>query len=131
MTRQTNMSSDLGSLMSKYVEILIVVSVYWVVSISMVFLNKELLSAKNINLNAPLFITLFQCSCSAMICIMAGILVKKRKRLGRYIPIKIDTVNLATLVSVLPLSMMFVSMITFNNLCLKYVGVSFYFVSRS
>jgi len=62
---------------------------------------------------------------------MAGILVKKSKKWGRYIPIKIDTVNVATLVSVLPLSIIFVSMITFNNLCLKYVGVAFYFVSRS
>jgi GDP-fucose transporter C1 len=33
--------------------------------------------------------------------------------------------------SVLPLSVMFVAMITFNNLCLKYVGVAFYFVGRS
>ena len=32
---------------------------------------------------------------------------------------------------VLPLSVVFVAMITFNNLCLKYVGVSFYYVSRS
>lgn len=30
-------------------------------------------------------------------------------------------------VQVLPLSMMFVAMIAFNNLCLKYVGVSFYY----
>lgn len=32
---------------------------------------------------------------------------------------------------VLPLSFVFVAMITFNNLCLKYVGVSFYYVGRS
>ena len=32
---------------------------------------------------------------------------------------------------VLPLSVVFVAMITFNNLCLKYVGVSFYYISRS
>ena len=31
----------------------------------------------------------------------------------------------------LPLSVVFVAMITFNNLCLKYVGVSFYYISRS
>lgn len=28
--------------------------------------------------------------------------------------------------SVLPLSVVFIGMITFNNLCLKYVGVAFY-----
>jgi GDP-fucose transporter C1 len=32
---------------------------------------------------------------------------------------------------VLPLSIIFVAMITFNNLCLKYVGVSFYYIGRS
>lgn len=32
---------------------------------------------------------------------------------------------------VLPLSIVFVAMIAFNNLCLKYVGVSFYYVGRS
>ena len=31
----------------------------------------------------------------------------------------------------MPLSLIFVSMITFNNLCLKYVKVSFYLVARS
>ncbi len=31
----------------------------------------------------------------------------------------------------LPLSVVFVAMITFNNLCLKYVGVSFYYIGRS
>lgn len=34
-------------------------------------------------------------------------------------------------IQVLPLSVVFVAMITFNNLCLKHVGVSFYYVGRS
>ena len=32
---------------------------------------------------------------------------------------------------VLPLSVVFVAMIAFNNLCLQYVGVSFYYMGRS
>ena len=36
-----------------------------------------------------------------------------------------------TFLQVLPLSIVFVGMITFNNLCLKYLGVSFYNVGRS
>ena len=32
---------------------------------------------------------------------------------------------------VLPLSFVFVAMIAFNNLCLKYVDVSFYYIGRS
>uniref|UniRef100_A0AC35U0C1 TPT domain-containing protein n=1 Tax=Rhabditophanes sp. KR3021 TaxID=114890 RepID=A0AC35U0C1_9BILA len=34
-------------------------------------------------------------------------------------------------IKVLPLSIVFVAMITLNNLCLQYVGVSFYYVGRS
>ena len=39
------------------------------------------------------------------------------------------TLSLST--QVLPLSVVFVGMITFNNLCLKHLGVSFYNVGRS
>lgn len=131
MTPDKGYHGSKKSLAAKYTEIVVVVSVYWIVSISMVFLNKQLLSGKSINLDAPLFVTIFQCVCSCSICIIAGIASKKNKRLAQWIPLKIDTVNLATLVSVLPLSLMFVCMITFNNLCLKYVGVAFYFVGRS
>ena len=119
------------SLANKYLEIFVVVSIYWIVSISMVFLNKQLLSGKSINLDAPLFVTLYQCLCSAGICVLAAVASKQSKRLSMWIPLKIDSFNLSTLVSVLPLSLMFVCMITFNNLCLKYVGVAFYFVGRS
>lgn len=37
------------------------------------------------------------------------------------------TINL----QVLPLSLLFTGMIATNNLCLKYVGVAFYYVGRS
>ncbi|KAK5874348.1 hypothetical protein PBY51_019302 [Eleginops maclovinus] len=39
--------------------------------------------------------------------------------------------DLKTSREVLPLSIVFISMITFNNLCLKHVGVAFYTVGRS
>lgn len=118
------------SLTAKYLEIAAVVSAYWIVSISMVFLNKQLLSGKTVKLEAPLFITLYQCLCSAMICVGAGWAAKESPRVKRVIPIRLE-LKASTLVSVLPLSLMFVCMITFNNLCLKYVGVAFYFVGRS
>ncbi len=42
------------------------------------------------------------------------------------------TVNLRiSCLQVAPLSIVFVAMITFNNLCIKYVGVAFYYVNRS
>lgn len=45
-----------------------------------------------------------------------------------YIP---QTVNLETCKLVLPLSILYIGMLLLNNFCLKYVGVAFYFVSRS
>lgn len=45
------------------------------------------------------------------------------------VPLIDCTLSLST--QVLPLSVVFVGMITFNNLCLKYLGVSFYNVGRS
>lgn len=116
------------SLAAKYTEILIVVTVYWFVSISMVFLNKNLLSG--MNLNAPLFVTMYQCLCSALICVVAAVLAKSNKRFRAICPVKLEF-KPDVLIGVLPLSIIFVGMITFNNLCLKYVGVAFYFVGRS
>ncbi|XP_035213020.1 GDP-fucose transporter 1-like isoform X2 [Stegodyphus dumicola] len=69
------------SLFAKYMRIVAVVSSYWFVSISLVFINKHLLSSDSFK--------------------------------------------------VLPLSIIFVAMITFNNLCLKFVGVPFYYIGRS
>lgn len=39
--------------------------------------------------------------------------------------------NMFLFAQILPLSIVFVAMITFNNLCLKYVGVAFYYIGRS
>ncbi|XP_011497547.1 PREDICTED: GDP-fucose transporter 1 isoform X2 [Ceratosolen solmsi marchali] len=52
----------------QYLYIIFVVSLYWIVSILMVFLNKILLSSDKIHLNAPLFITWFQCITCVGIC---------------------------------------------------------------
>ena len=40
------------------------------------------------------------------------------------------SISLTILKRVLPLSVVFVAMITFNNLCLKFVGVSFYYIGN-
>lgn len=122
------MAGDKRSLAAKYAEVVLVVSAYWVVSISMVFLNKKLLSG--MDLDAPLFVTMFQCSCAALISVTAILVAKRSKKLAVFVPAKLE-IKSEVLVAVLPLSLIFVSMITFNNLCLKYVGVAFYFVGRS
>ncbi len=106
----------------------VVVTAYWIISISMVFVNKYILSDSSVHLNAPLFVTFYQCIISALICLLMSLLSKVNPNLFTFPAINL---RLSTMRNVLPLSVMFVAMITFNNLCLKYVGVAFYFVGRS
>jgi GDP-fucose transporter C1 len=62
------------SLIQKYIKIFLVVSGYWIVSILTVFINKTLLS--EIDLNAPMFIALYQTLITALICFMKKGLAK-------------------------------------------------------
>jgi len=112
------------SLTKRYTRIFSVVALYWFVSITMVFVNKALLSGQS-SLNAPLFITWYQCAVTAAACYAVASFPNTNLSVGQ---LQIST---SVLKKVLPLSVVFVAMITFNNLCLKYVGVSFYYVSRS
>jgi GDP-fucose transporter C1 len=127
-----------------------VVASYWFVSISMVYLNKILMSNKTVSIEAPLFITWFQCVVTALICWGAGELALKFKK-AEYEAVAKDEgddeaaaakpsfwsqfpkadFNWSVARKVFPLSLIFVGMITFNNLCLMWVEVSFYNVARS
>ena len=78
-------------------------------------------------MDAPLFITCFQCTVTAAACY--GI-VSLPPNFGESVSCGQITISIQTLKKVLPLSVVFVAMITFNNLCLKYVGVSFYYIGR-
>ncbi|TNM90778.1 hypothetical protein fugu_003067 [Takifugu bimaculatus] len=108
------------------VRIAAVVALYWFVSITMVFLNNYLLD--NRELDAPLFVTFYQCAVTAGLC-------RVMQLLSGFCPGIIDfpsvSFDLKTSREVLPLSVVFICMITFNNLCLKHVGVAFYTVGRS
>jgi len=116
------------SLFTKSIKIATVVSLYWVVSISLVFLNKYLLSNDEIKLDAPLFITWFQCVVTIILCWICSIVAKFFPNIVSFPEFKID---IKVSREVLPLSFVFVMMITFNNLTLKYVDVSFYYIGRS
>jgi len=50
--------------------------IYRVVSILTVFVNKALLSGKEVNLNAPMFVTWYQCIVSTAICFAMSTLSK-------------------------------------------------------
>jgi len=116
------------SLGARYTRIVLVVALYWFVSITMVFVNKSLLSGKK-NFSAPFFVTWFQCVVTVAGCyavyFLSTVLPPGRIVFPR------PELSLAKCKQVLPLSMVFVAMIMFNNLCLQYVGVSFYYVGRS
>jgi len=125
-----------------------------------------LMSNEGVSINAPLFVTWFQCIVTAFICWGAG----KCGQLQAYKPTSVSSNNAEDdeesnkdgnqnrkLLNgqqqapkpsffsqfpqaeytwevgrrIFPLSIVFVCMITFNNLCLKWVEVSFYNVARS
>lgn len=103
--------------------IFMAVAFYWVISISMVFINKTLLSGHDTKIDAPLFITWYQCICTVFSCYVLGAL--------GFSNIPKFEVKKDVLRQIVPLSCVFTAMIVFNNLCLKYVEVSFYQVARS
>lgn len=115
-------------LASQWIKIAAVVTLYWFVSISMVFLNKYLLSSPDLKLEAPLFITLSQCIVAVLGFAVLGIL---GQTLPNIITFPAFEYQPSIALKILPLSIVFVSMITFNNLTLKYLGVAFYNVGRS
>lgn len=108
------------------VKIAAVVALYWFVSITMVFVNNYLLDHRD--LDAPLFVTFYQCLVTVGLCWLMQLLSKFCPGLVDFPSVRFDV---KTSREVLPLSIVFIGMITFNNLCLKYVGVAFYTVGRS
>lgn len=122
------MKDQRSDLCSRYITIFIVVSCYWVVSIATVFVNKTLLSSQQVALEAPLFITWFQCLVSFSICYT---LSRFGGIPGLFAFPKGTPWNIDVMRKVISLSIMFTLMIATNNLCLKYVGVPFYYVGRS
>ena len=59
-----------------------VITTYWVVSISMVYLNKMLLSNEQASIAAPLFVTWFQCVLTCIICIILGNMGERTRARG-------------------------------------------------
>ncbi|VDD96143.1 unnamed protein product [Enterobius vermicularis] len=132
------------SLTSKYIKIISAVTAYWTCSIGLVFLNKYLLTAGSIKiivflavnvtfsilfqLNAPLFVTWYQCVVTVALCYGCSYAANFFPSWFSFPTIKFDY-RISR--EVLPLSFVFVAMIAFNNLCLKYVDVSFYYIGRS
>jgi GDP-fucose transporter C1 len=107
-----------------------VVASYFAVSIALVFVNKVLLS-KDTSIPAPLFVTWFQCVVTAAILWGLGEAGKSAAPGSFFAQFPPAAYELPTARKLAGLAVIFVGMITFNNLSLQYVEVSFYNVARS
>eukprot|EP01120_Amphizonella_sp_Union-15-10_P011742 TRINITY_DN505_c0_g1_i2.p1 TRINITY_DN505_c0_g1~~TRINITY_DN505_c0_g1_i2.p1 ORF type:complete len:339 (-),score=30.24 TRINITY_DN505_c0_g1_i2:17-1033(-) len=116
------------SLTTKTVRITLVITAYFVISIALVFSNKFVMSDPKLNFPFPLLVSWLQLLI-AMICIVIfGYLGKSIPMFSMFPPFEF---NLQIAKKVLPLTVVYLLMISLNNVCLKYVHVTFYQVARA
>lgn len=99
---------------------------YFFVSMSLVFMNKRMLST--IGREFPLFVTWWQFVVALGLIYITGEIGRKVPAIKFFAAIEFRK-DIA--IKVLPVTVIFIGMVVFNNLCLKYVQVSFYQVARS
>ncbi|KAI9359103.1 triose-phosphate transporter family-domain-containing protein [Pilaira anomala] len=104
-----------------------VVSFYFVISLSVVFLNKIIMSGSS-DFPYALFVTWYQLVVALGLLLVWASLGKSYKLFSIIPPYEF---NLAVAKKVAPLTFVYVGMLVMNNLCLKYVHVTFYQVARS
>lgn len=102
-----------------------------IISITTVFVNKELFNGSSVKLDATLFVTWFQCIISTLICVISLFLSRKFPRIFKLNLPEARPFEWSTIKNVIPLSILFTMMISSNNLCLRFVSVAFYYVGRS
>lgn len=153
-------AADALALAAMRAKIITVVACYFVVSIALVFVNKVLLSGasraraashaaahtpptltnahapshpltEGTSIPAPLFVTWFQCVLTAAILFVLGEVGRHAEPGSFFAQFPPATYDVAVATRLGSLAVVFVGMITFNNLALKYVEVSFYNVARS
>ncbi|KAF9355407.1 hypothetical protein BGX34_010492 [Mortierella sp. NVP85] len=108
--------------------IIAAIAFYWVASLSVVFLNKTILSGSEYRFPYPLFVTLFQLVVALVLLVISGHLGKRSRTFSMVPPFEFD---LDVARKIAPLSVVYVLMLTLNNLCLQLVEVTFYQVARS
>eukprot|EP01099_Mayorella_cantabrigiensis_P000398 TRINITY_DN1185_c0_g5_i1.p1 TRINITY_DN1185_c0_g5~~TRINITY_DN1185_c0_g5_i1.p1 ORF type:complete len:505 (-),score=121.84 TRINITY_DN1185_c0_g5_i1:44-1453(-) len=109
-------------------KIALVVGFYFFISISLVLLNKIVLNGSEYSIPAPMFIVWFQLLVALVIIWLVSFLARWIPAFALIPPLEID---LQKAKQILPLTLCFIGMIVFNNLCLLYVHVSFYQIARS
>jgi len=111
-------------------KIICVVISYWAISISMVFANKYLVGGKS-TVDISLFVSWLQCVVTIVLVFIFNVASSLyRTSAVSWVSIIPDRI-VFTARPVLLMSGFFVGMLSFNNMCLKLVGVSFYQVARS
>jgi len=108
--------------------ITMVVIFYWVISLSIVFLNKYILSVSEFKFPYPLFVTWYQLLVALVLLVFFGELGKRISFFSIVPPFECD---FRISKEILSLTLIYIGMLAFNNLCLQYVEVTFYQVARS
>eukprot|EP00727_Mastigamoeba_balamuthi_P002491 m51a1_g12239 putative gdp-fucose transporter 1 (358) ;mRNA; f:101543-103138 len=103
-----------------------VVAFYFVVSIALVFLNKYIMQGRKFGY--PIFITWYQ-QVVGLVCIASLGWAGTRVSALSFMPPAEFHKDVAR--EIAPLTVIFVGMLAFNNLCLNYVEVWYYQVARS
>ncbi|KAI8582081.1 hypothetical protein K450DRAFT_228911 [Umbelopsis ramanniana AG] len=106
----------------------VVVAFYFIISLAVVFLNKFILSSSEYKFPYPLFVTWFQLLVALGLLVAWAKLGQYKKAFSIIPPYEFD---LSIAKRVAPLTVVYVLMLAFNNLCLQYVEVTFYQVARS
>merc|ERR1719336_2505752 len=95
---------------------LMAVAFYWVCSLALVFLNKFVMVGDIINLDAPLFMSWTQFFITVICCGILGQIGRVFKPFS-FFPVFEYKLSIAR--KVMPLTLVFLGMIVFNNLCLN------------
>lgn len=109
------------------VRVAVVVLSYWTISITMVFANKYLVGDKSSD-DISLFVSWVQCIATVILLFAFNFTRAVYTKNMESAKISYSTM---TARPVLQMAFCFVLMLSFNNMCLKLVGVSFYQVARS
>ncbi len=106
------------TLRAQQASIAAVVAAYFIISISLVFVNKVLLT-EGASIPAPLFVTWFQCIVTVGICWFCGEMGKTAAPGTFFAQFPKFEYKMDVAKKLGVLSLIFVGMITFNNLSLK------------
>ncbi|KAJ6234373.1 nucleotide sugar transporter family [Anaeramoeba flamelloides] len=103
------------------------ITFYCTISISMVFMNKFLLSNSE-EKPSPFLMTWIQILGTVFICWVMGEINKKHETLIKMPPYEF---KLERVKQILPVTLVFISMIINGNYCLQHVRASFFMIARS